>query len=35
VCNKDIHTNGSGTAVRRLDFSLLFLFAFKLFCLSV
>jgi hypothetical protein len=20
VCNKDIHMNGSGTAVRRLDF---------------
>jgi hypothetical protein len=20
VCNKDIHTKGSGTAVRRLDF---------------
>jgi hypothetical protein len=27
VCNKDIHTNDSGTAVRRLDFNLLFLFA--------
>ena len=26
VCNKDIHTNGSGTAVRRLDFGLLFFF---------
>jgi hypothetical protein len=34
VCNKDIHTNDSGTAVRRLDFNLLFLFA-STFCLIV
>jgi hypothetical protein len=31
VCNKDIHMNGSGTAVRRLDFSPLCFFASKLF----
>jgi hypothetical protein len=34
VCNKDIHMNGSGTAVRRLDLVHCFL-CIRTFCLSV